>query len=186
MHFLHNEMPGSVDYSLQLINVTHTMTAKLRFDGFYYSGPIAWEEWHAGVRMHGVRHHYYRYYPNGDWIHCYRDMAFDFWDFTESVTAELLTLAKSDRAPRVGDQDPLCTAGEYTIDKGILHEIFSPTWVPGKTFKMKVEVLEDGILRNKRIIRLSQLLQRLSPRIGKMAATLISHMAKSTIHFHKH
>jgi hypothetical protein len=85
------------------------MPAQLHFDGFYYSGPVPWEDWHAGIRMHGTRFHYIRYYANGNWLGCYRDHDFDFWRFTESVTHELFADAKRDRAPRIADAD-LCVA----------------------------------------------------------------------------
>lgn len=74
------------------------MSSLLHFHGFYATGPSEWEEWHAGVRMHGIRYHYTRYYRNGDWIHCYRDHEFDFWAFTETVTPELMARAKQGRS----------------------------------------------------------------------------------------
>lgn len=118
------------------------MTSELLFDGFYYSGPVEWEEWHAGVRMHGVRFHYCRYYQNGDWLHSYRDQAFDFWAFTESVTPELLALAKRGQAPQVGDADPLCTAGTYTIDNNTVLTVFSPDWAGKRMWESRREIQE--------------------------------------------
>ncbi|MDP1977202.1 hypothetical protein [Undibacterium sp.] len=122
------------------------MTAKLLFDGFYASGPREWEEWHAGVRMHGVRFHYIRYYAIGNWISCYRDHAFDFWTFTENVTDNLWDLAKHGRAPEVGDCDPSCFAGTFTIDKDVLIESFSPDMFGGRTQSWKRTIAETELI----------------------------------------
>ncbi|MFZ6760668.1 hypothetical protein ACO0K9_25965 [Undibacterium sp. Ji50W] len=108
------------------------VTDTVLYDGFYASGPRDWEEWHAGVRMYGVRFHYVRYYANGDWISCYRDQAFDFWAFTETATDDLLELAKRGRAPHVGDCDPSCSAGRFTVDKDTLTEFFAPDILGGR------------------------------------------------------
>src|SRR4051812_44487680 len=122
------------------------MPVQLHFDGFYYSGPVPWEDWHAGVRMHGTRFHYTRYYSNGDWLGCYRDHDFDFWKFTESVTRELFADAKRDRAPRIADADPLCTAGSFTIDGDILTKVLAPDWTGGMTWESKYQILDDRLL----------------------------------------
>ncbi len=63
----------------------YSSMATIHFDGFYYSRPIAWEEWHAGVRMHGGRVHFRRYYPNRIWLGAYRDNTFDFWSDSEQL-----------------------------------------------------------------------------------------------------
>lgn len=112
---------------------TPTASALVLVDGFYASGSQEWEEWHAGVRMHGIRFHYVRYYSNGDWISCYRDSPFDFWAFTESVTDDLLALAKRGCAPQIGDGDPSCSAGTFKVDKYTLIESFSPDILGGRT-----------------------------------------------------
>ena len=112
---------------------TPIVCALVLFDGFYASGAREWEEWHAGVRMHGVRFHYMRYYANGDWISCYRDHPFDFWAFTETVTDDLWGLAKRGLAPHVGDCDPSCSAGTFMVDKDNLIESFSPDVLDGRT-----------------------------------------------------
>ena len=122
------------------------MPALLHFDGFYYSGPVRWEDWHAGVRMHGIRFHYKRYYANGDWLGCYRDHDFDFWKFTESITRELFADAKRDDAPRIADADPLCTAGSFTIDGNFLTEVLAPDWTGGMTWEFKHQILDDRLL----------------------------------------
>lgn len=122
------------------------MTFALRFNGFYATGPLEWEEWHAGVRMHEVRYHYLRYYRNGDWIHCYRDQPFEFWAFTETVTPKLLTLAKQGRAPKIGDDDPLCKAGQYTLDGDTLQEFFIPLYAGGQVFKISRIIQEHGLI----------------------------------------
>lgn len=117
----------------------------LRFDGLYFSGPREWEDWHAGVLMHGIHCHYFRYYPNRDWVHCYRDAEFDFWQFTKSVTPELFALAKNGRAPRIGDGDELLKAGTYTLENCILVETFAPDWT-GKTKWETHREVRDGEL----------------------------------------
>ncbi|MCA9176530.1 MAG: hypothetical protein KDB14_18710 [Planctomycetales bacterium] len=120
--------------------------AQLHFDGYYEMGPVAWEDWHAGVRMHGVRFHYTRYYPDGVWLSCYRDREFPFWEFTESVTPELLAAAKVDRAPRIGEGDPLCTAGAYVIEDDWLNKVFEPAWTGGMTWESKYRIVDDRLL----------------------------------------
>jgi hypothetical protein len=122
------------------------MSAQVHFDGFYYTGPVPWEDWHAGVRMHGVHYHYMRYYPNGDWLHCYRSKEFDFWPFTASITPQLFADAKLDRAPRIADADPLCTAGTYFIDGDLLTEVFAPDWTGGLTWEFKRQIIEDRLV----------------------------------------
>src|SRR5687768_12964272 len=117
--------------------------AQVHFDGFYFSGPVRWEDWHAGVRMHGIHFHYMRYYANRDWLGCYRDHEFDFWRFTETITPELFADAKRDCAPRIGDADPLCTAGSYTIVGDVLTKVFAPDWTGGKTWVSKYQILDD-------------------------------------------
>lgn len=122
------------------------MPAQLHFDGFYATGPIPWEDWHAGVRMHGTHFHYSRYYPSGEWLRCCRDNSFDFWSFSESVTSRLLADAKRDRAPRIGDADPLCTAGSYTIVGDILSVDFSPESAGGMAWQWQYLILDDRLV----------------------------------------
>ena len=120
--------------------------ASIHFDGYYFSGPIEWEDWHAGVRMHGINYHYTRYYPDGQWLHCYRDHDFAFWEFTQSVTPELFADAKRDAAPRIGDADPLCTAGEYSIAGDILTRVLAPDWTVGQTWETQYRILDDRLV----------------------------------------
>lgn len=122
------------------------MTAQLHFDGFYYDGPAEWEDWHAGVRMHGTRFHFTRYYATGDYLYCYRDHEFDFWEFTQSVTPELFADAKRDRAPRIGDGDPLCTAGTYSIEGDILTRALAPDWTGDMSWESQCQILEDRLI----------------------------------------
>lgn len=109
------------------------VTDTVLYDGFYASGPRKWEEWHAGVRMHGVRFYYMRYYANGDWVYSYRDQPFDFWAFTEAMTPDLLALAKRGSAPMIGDYDPSCSAGTFTIHRDTLFESSSFEILRGQT-----------------------------------------------------
>ena len=122
------------------------MPTQLHFDGFYYSGRVPWEDWHAGVRMHGTCYHYTRYYANGNWLSCYRNQGFDFWGFTESITPELFADAKLDRAPRIEDSDPLCTAGSYKIVGDILTVVLAPDWTGGMTWESTYQILDDRLL----------------------------------------
>src|SRR5262245_1373527 len=63
-----------------------TRTPTVRTDGFYVSGPVEWEDWHAGVHMRETHYHFWRFYPDGNWVCCHRyDPAFAFWLFTESL-----------------------------------------------------------------------------------------------------
>ena len=118
----------------------------LHFDGYYFTGPVAWEDWHAGVRMHGVYFHYTRYYPNGEYLSCYRDFDFVvFWEFSESVTPELFANAKRDHVPRIGDADPLCSAGDYSVADGILTETFAPDWTGGQSWQSQFRILDDRL-----------------------------------------
>ncbi len=121
------------------------MTDRLLFDGFYASERTEREEWHAGVCMRFVEWHYYRYFPNGDWISCYRPHPFDFWAFTEAVTPELLALAKRGNAPLIGDDDPLLWAGTYTIDDDILTENFTPDLIGGGSILTKRAIRERKV-----------------------------------------
>lgn len=112
-------------------------TGLLSFDGFYATNPHQWEEWHAGVRMHGVRFHYVRYYPCGDWISCYRDHPFDFWAFTEAATPELWALAKRGIAPLIGDGDPSCQAGRFRIEGHTVIHLSKPDMLGGSVHEWR-------------------------------------------------
>jgi hypothetical protein len=124
------------------------MAATICADGFYQTGPKEWEEWHAGIRMYGIHFYYIRFYANGDWLRCYRDHAFDFWGFTETVMPELFALAKRDMAPKIGDYDPLCTAGTYTITDDIVTLRFMPRGIPGRLLETHFEIEEDRLVRS--------------------------------------
>ncbi|MBI1248262.1 hypothetical protein GC197_10550 [bacterium] len=123
-----------------------SMDINLLFDGYYYTGPREWEDWHAGVRMHGIRFSYIRYYPDGTWLSCYRDHEFAFWEFSESLSRELFADAMRDRAPRIADADPLCTAGKYSIDHDILTETLAPDWTGGQTWNSRYRILVDRLV----------------------------------------
>lgn len=123
----------------------HVMSHQLHFDGYYHHGPVAWEDWHAGVRMHGVQYHYTRYYPDGSWLGCYRDQEFDFWEFTESVTPELFADAKRGRAPRIADAEPLCTAGPYAVDGDILIKVLEAP-DGDMRWELKYRILDDRLV----------------------------------------
>jgi hypothetical protein len=87
----------------------------LRTDGFYHSGPVEWEDWHAGVHMRETHYHFWRFYPNAVWVHCYRsEPDFGFWEFTETLTLEDIQRAQRDGAPHIEDGLPLLSAGAYT------------------------------------------------------------------------
>lgn len=122
------------------------MAAELHFDGFYHTGPAPWEDWHAGVRMHAIRFHYLRFYPNGDWLLCYRDHEFDFWEFTETIAQEVVERAKRDSAPRMADADPLCIAGSYKVDDGNITTLFAPDWTGGMTWEMCYRIRQDHLI----------------------------------------
>jgi hypothetical protein len=123
------------------------MAAQLHFDGYYCFGPVAWQDWHAGVRMHGVQFHYTRYYADGSWLGCFRDHEFDFWEFAESVTPELFAKAKRGSAPRTADADPLCTAGFYDVDGDILTKVLEPSdWAGGMSWEFKYRILDDRLV----------------------------------------
>jgi hypothetical protein len=131
---------------------------QLHFDGYYSSGPEPWENWHAGIRMHGIHFYYTRYYSTGEWLGCYRDRAFEFWPFTESITPQLFADAKRDCAPRISDADPLCTAGTYTIVGDILTKVLAPDWTGGMTWESTYQILDDRLLiRNKDGLTATQL-----------------------------
>jgi hypothetical protein len=119
----------------------------LRTDGYYCTGPAPWEEWHAGVRMHGIRYHFIRFYANGDWLGCCRDHGFDFWHFTEQVTEELFAAAKRDCAPRIGDEDPLCTAGVYTIEDGHVLRKLVASWAGRFEWTFYYRLTRDGLVQ---------------------------------------
>lgn len=110
-----------------------SLPEQLHTHGYYVSAAVKSEDWHAGVLMHFIDWHYVRYYPDGEWISCYRSQPFDFWQFTESLTPELLALAKRGKLRNTGDQNPLCWAGIYTINHGELIETFTPEFMAGKS-----------------------------------------------------
>ena len=97
--------------------------------------------------MHGTHYHFIRFYPNGDWLACYRDHDFDFWQFTEQVTEELFAAAKQDRAPRIGDADPLCTAGAYTVEDGHVFQKLVAYWAGGFEWTSCYRLTRDGLVQ---------------------------------------
>lgn len=129
-----------------LLVVSNQPVSALRFDGYYATGPVEWEDWHAGVRMHGIRFHFRRFYPNGEWLHCYRDEDFAFWEFTEAITPDLLADAKLDRAPRIEDADPLCDAGHYTVQNDVVTCVLAPDWTGGETWEFRYRIAGDRLV----------------------------------------
>lgn len=92
------------------------MKSELRFHGFYATGPVPWEDWHAGVRMHGIHFHYMRFYSDGTWFSCYRDEPFAFWQFNESVGTEWkIKLADGGGAKQLPCGDLEFQAGNYVV-----------------------------------------------------------------------
>ena len=67
----------------------------VRQDGLYVSPPTPWEDWHAGVRMHGHSLHFWRFYPDLTFVKCAREHDFDFWALTESLTVDLRDAANA-------------------------------------------------------------------------------------------
>jgi hypothetical protein len=122
------------------------MTAKLLFDGHYYSGPQKWTEWHAGVQMGGVSFYYWRFYESGDWISCYRSKDIPFWQFSQSVSQELFELARRGCSPRIEDADPLCTAGSYTIKGDLLTTSFIPEIGDGHVWQTTYRIHLDRLV----------------------------------------
>lgn len=97
----------------------------VRTDGFYYSGPIQWEEWHAGVRMREVQYHFWRFYPDGNWVCCHRCTSeFDFWRFTETLGKDTIERAKVEGTRQIEDGLELFRVGTYSIESGILMTAF--------------------------------------------------------------
>src|SRR5262245_12320064 len=91
-------------------------TPILRTDGFYYSGPVEWEDWHAGVHMRETHYHFWRFYPNGNWVHCYRcEPEFKFWEFSETLTLRDIQHAQRNGTPQIEDGLPLFGAGTFAV-----------------------------------------------------------------------
>jgi hypothetical protein len=88
----------------------------LRTDGFYHSGPVNWEDWHAGVHIQEIHYHYLRFYPNGNWICCHRYVHdFAFWEFTETLLPDAIEKGKRDGTGLIDNGLELFTAGSYVV-----------------------------------------------------------------------
>jgi hypothetical protein len=100
-------------------------SSTVRTDGFYASGPVEWEDWHAGVHMRETHYHFWRFYLSGNWVCCHRyDPAFAFWQFTEALAHEDVEKAKRYGTPLVEGGLQLFVAGTYTVDGDSLTMFF--------------------------------------------------------------
>jgi hypothetical protein len=126
----------------------------LRTDGFYYSGPVEWEDWHAGIHMRETHYHWWRFYANGLWVHCYRcESDFKFWEFTETLTLADIQRAQRDGTQQIEDGLPLFEAGAYVVSGEDLTTRFE--WrIPLSTGREQVFSTESQYrIRNKTLRR---------------------------------
>ncbi|MFO0976450.1 MAG: hypothetical protein U0996_08635 [Planctomycetaceae bacterium] len=120
--------------------------ANIHFDGFYYSRPIAWEAWHAGVRMHGERAHFRRYYPNRIWLGAYCDNTFDFWSDSEQLDSNAIGTIQCGRGPIDKEANPLWIAGTYEIADEKLIQSLSPDSGGGYVWVTKYRIMDDRVV----------------------------------------
>ena len=119
--------------------------ASILLDGYYATGPTESEDWYGGVRVVETVFHYLRFYDDGRYLHCYRDHDFAFWDFAESITADLFADAMRDRAPRIGDSDPMCLAGTFSVADQIVTRVLAPDWTGGETWRWQYQIHDDRL-----------------------------------------
>lgn len=118
----------------------------IHFDGFYYSRSVAWEDWHAGVRMHGERIHYRRFYPNHIWLGAYRDKPFDFWSDSEQLDLNAIGTIQSGFGPIGKDASPLWIAGTYEIADKELIQSLAPESGSGYVWVTKYTIMDDRVV----------------------------------------
>ena len=122
------------------------MPAKLLLDGYYYSRLVPWEDWHAGVRMHGSRVHYRRYFPDFNWLGCYHDNPIEFWIQSQTLTREDLESVKNGHGRTNRDGHPMWIAGTYELDGDRLLERYAPEIGGGYVWKREFLIVDDRIV----------------------------------------
>jgi hypothetical protein len=96
-------------------------TPILRTDGFYCSGPVEWEDWHAGVHMREMHYEFWRFFPNGTWVRCTRyESNFAFWEFTETLAPDTIEQGRRFGTGLTESGLELFTAGTYLVDGNII------------------------------------------------------------------
>ncbi|MBL8873522.1 MAG: hypothetical protein JNK90_27355 [Planctomycetaceae bacterium] len=120
--------------------------AIIHFDGFYYSRPIEWEDWHAGVRMHGEHVHFRRFYPNGIWLGACRDSTFDFWTDSEQLDSNTIGILQRGRGPTDGEANLLWIAGTYEIANERLIQSLAPDCGGGYVWVTNYSIMDDRIV----------------------------------------
>lgn len=118
----------------------------IHFDGFYFSRSIPWEDWHAGVRLHGERIHYRRYYPNRIWLGAYRDNTFDFWSDSEKLDTNSVDAIRRGRGPCDEEANPLWIAGTYEIADEELIQSLAPESGGGYEWVTKYMIMDDRVV----------------------------------------
>lgn len=118
----------------------------VHFDGYYCSRPVPWEDWHAGVRMHGERLHYRRFFPDGIWLGACREFPFAFWEGSEQLDTLAMESIKRGHGPRDSDANPLWVAGTYQEASGELVQSLCPDAGGGHVWVSRFIVLDDRIV----------------------------------------
>jgi hypothetical protein len=96
----------------------------MRTDGYYY-GAVEWEDWHAGVHMRELHYHFWRFYPNGNWVCCHRyEPNFAFWPFTDDLSVDDIEKATRDGTHLIEGGLQLFVAGTYIVEGDIVTTCF--------------------------------------------------------------
>ena len=118
----------------------------LRFDGHYATGPEPGDDWHAGVRMHGTHFHYVRFFGDATWLGCYRNEAFFFWEFTESISEDLYVDALNGKARQDSNGDPILQGGQWTQTNDRVTKILEPHWSGGQKWEFGFQIHPDRLI----------------------------------------
>lgn len=118
----------------------------IHFDGFYGSKPAQWEDWDAGVRMHGEHVHYPPFFPNQTWVSAYRDIPFDFWSHSNALDKTELDSIRRGRGPTDADANPLWIAGTFEVNGDELVQSMSPDIGGGYVWVTRFAILQDRIV----------------------------------------
>lgn len=120
--------------------------AAVHFDGYYCSNAIDWENWHAGVRMHGTHFHYRRFFANRNWLGSYRDTPCEFWTDSERFDAATIEDIKRGRGPTDKEANPLWIAGTYEIQDGKIIQSLAPDFAGGYVWVTSFAIFDDRIV----------------------------------------
>ena len=89
-----------------------------RYDGFYRSGLIHTEDWHAGVCMTKDEYESVKFFPDGFYISkSHRDREFNFSEFLAGLGIDAIRRRRyPDNDPVDGDGDSIYQTGHFTVE----------------------------------------------------------------------